>query len=410
MTRLILLLTVVGVLLPGVAWATPDVEAEVIAAWQTGPVYLGADPGVRLDAAALRQEIAATSGRPGVGRVYFAMVDGLPDNGYLFDDLFGAIGAGNTIVLLDGLAVDVKSAQLDQSVNYFDLGHSVIASYARPLLETHDATGAVLAALRGLRGVTPATAPAPRSVPPATATVNRIAAAFRQHPTYTDPALPGTVPDQPGALVAVLPTLSPGAPDPALAPALAKLFPDKLILIDRGGWLSYAGPGPAADLARAWSYALGYGIGDLLYVADGSSAATVEAFIQRLTELRDGTISQHQVPLTAAPTAANVAGYLAPWAFAGTALGLAIVVLGGWELRRARQRRRAEAELRAGRAASTAALARLAGEILRAEKSGRAGPAAERLATATTLAEHAASAAEFATATAVADEGLADLA
>lgn len=423
-----LLLTLIGWAPAGAVPSAPvnapvNSEAAIIAAWRTDPVYLGSDPSVGLDSTALHTALAATSGRPGVGTVYFAMVSGIVDSQVLFNELFRAVGTRNTIILVDGLAVDVRSPALSTSVaknGYFDLNTWLIAQYARPLLETRDVTGAVTAALQAVRGETPSAPPVPADVPADPATVAALTAALRTHPVYVDPAAPAfalsdnNFPDDQPVLLAVLPLLAPGAPEPRLADALAAAFPGRLVLVDRGGWLSYAGSGKPADLAAAGRYALGAAIGDLLYLNPAHAGESATAFATRWRELRNGTISRSQGVLTQAPSAASTAGYLAPWAFAGTALLLAIIGLGGWELRRAANSRRSAETLRRSRAAATEAVAKLAGAIVRADQDpltrdrlgARLGQAAERLSTATALAEEASGTAEFTRAAETAHQGL----
>ncbi len=323
----------------------------------------------------------------------------------------------HSIVLVQGLDVRITGVRPPVST----LDHALPSDLAelRTTTSTRDITERVLVFTAIAKGVAPDTAeevvvehPAP--VPPTPAQLDTVAAALRANRIYHAPGREGQVEDVNAddltVRVAAFPYLEPGRPVVDYAPGLAARFPDDVVLVLHGDWLDIV----AEDQAKALS-ARDYVYGDaslgLLPSSRGAGQLLREVLERYAFLLADTAYGHPQPPPQPRPSpfdVQNTVSAFAPWVLVGAAL-----VLGGagltWHRRRTAAATEAEARaLRAESAAAMAAIGDLGARLLTAEERGDAADpaAAERHATARLLYDQALTSAAMIEVRAVADEGL----
>ncbi|CAM4131440.1 hypothetical protein KIPE111705_41990 [Kibdelosporangium persicum] len=198
--------------------------------------------------------------------------------------------------------------------------------------------------------------------------------------------------------VAALPALKPGEPFVDYAPALAREFPDDIVLVAQGYWIEVAGK-DRERLESARNYAFGrYEIGTFL--KGGTVDGRVATILTRLDELSRRKPFGRPQPETYDP-AATITRYT-PLAWGGSAVVLGGGALAGFAVRGRKRRQREEAELWKAKAKAYAKISALGTALM---DSGDLA-AAERYTTARDLFEQARTAEAMAEVERIADEGL----
>nr|WP_042196636.1 hypothetical protein [Kibdelosporangium sp. MJ126-NF4]CTQ93031.1 hypothetical protein [Kibdelosporangium sp. MJ126-NF4] len=272
-----------------------------------------------------------------------------------------------------------------------------------------DITGPVLASIRdGNRTPVGQAYPAYEVRTPTPSQVADLAGKLRQNPVYNAPdradkfTLPTqSIKDKTGftVRVAALPALKPGEPFVDYAPALAKEFPDDIVLVGQGYWTEAAGKDQQlVDSAR--NYAFGrYEIGT--FSKGGTIDGRVGTIVTRLSELSRRKPFGRPQPETYDP-AATIARYT-PLAWGGSAVILGGGALAGFALRHRRRRQREEAALLQAKAKAYARISELGTALV----DDRKPAAAERYTTARDLFEQAHTAEAMTEVERIAEEGLA---
>nr|WP_157529206.1 hypothetical protein [Kibdelosporangium sp. MJ126-NF4] len=246
----------------------------------------------------------------------------------------------------------------------------------------------------------------PTSAPTSDQVANLVAK-LRQNPVYNAPDRSDRATTPVAAIrqkygfslrVVALPALKPGEPFVEYAPALAKEFPDDIVLVAQGHWIDIAGK-DQQRLESARNYTMNHDRRVTLF-----RGTTVDRVVRKLTG-RLGDLGRHKPLGDPQPQAFDLGRTLVGstpllWGGSAAILGGGVLVSGLVLLRR---RRRAVTALRTARARAQAAISEL-GAVL--EESPRAD-ATERHVTASELFEQATTAAAMAEAERVADEGLA---
>ncbi|WP_083752967.1 hypothetical protein [Actinosynnema sp. ALI-1.44] len=272
-----------------------------------------------------------------------------------------------------------------------------------------DITGPALASVREINRVPVGRAyPAYQVLAPTQAQVTDLAGKLRQDRVYNAPGRADrftlstkTIQQKTGLTirVAALPALNPGEPFVDYAPALAREFPDDIVLVAQGYWVEVAGKDKERiDSAR--NYAFGrYEIGT--FSKGGTVDGRVATILTRLDELSRRKPFGRPQPETYDP-ARTIARYT-PLAWGGSAVVLGGGALTGFALRRRRRQQREEAALRKAKAKAYARISELGTAV-----AGHGSPeAAERYTTARDLFEQAHTAEAMAEVERIADEGLA---
>ncbi|SMC87401.1 hypothetical protein [Kibdelosporangium aridum] len=199
--------------------------------------------------------------------------------------------------------------------------------------------------------------------------------------------------------VAALPALKPGEPFVDYAPALAREFPDDIVLVAQGYWTDAAGKDQErVDTAR--NYASGrYEIGTFL--KGGSVDGRVSTILTRLDELSRRKPFGRPQPETYDP-AQTITRYT-PLAWGGSAVVLGGGALAGFAVCRRKRQRLEEAELQKAKAKAYAKISELGTALL----DSHPPEAAERYTTARDLFEQARTAEAMAEVERIAEEGLA---
>lgn len=271
-----------------------------------------------------------------------------------------------------------------------------------------DVTGLVLAAVREAKGApTNDTVPRYQVIAPTAAQVADMAGKLRQNPVYNAPgredkftASVQPIKDRTGFSVRVvaLPPLKPGEPFVDYAPALAKEFPDDIVLVAQGYWVEVAGK-DQERLSSARNYASGrYEIGT--FQQGGTLENRVGTIMLRLDQLSHQKPFGRPQPQTYDPQT-TITKYT-PWAWGGSAVVLGGGAFAGLAVRRRREQRIEEAALNKAKAKAYAKISKLGTKLL-----DRQTPeAAERYQTARDMLEQARTAAAMAEVERIADEGL----
>jgi hypothetical protein len=201
--------------------------------------------------------------------------------------------------------------------------------------------------------------------------------------------------------VVALPPLRPGEPFVDYAPALAKEFPDDVVVVAQGYWAEIAGKDPER-LASARNYAFGrfeYGT----FQQGGSIDNRVRTIVQRIDELSRRKPFGRPQPKTYDP-AETITRYT-PWAWGASAFVLGGGALTGWGLRRFRRNQTERAALHKATVQAYAKISELGTALLEHQTPA----AAERFSTARDLFEQAKTAEAMAEVEKIAVEGLASL-
>jgi hypothetical protein len=272
-----------------------------------------------------------------------------------------------------------------------------------------DVTGPALAAVRDAKGAKAGdTYPAYQVLPPTSAQVAEMAAHLRQNPVYnapgrTDPCTvsPQVVKAKLGLSVKIvaLPPLRPGEPFVDYAPALAREFPDDIVLVAQGYWTEIAGK-DQERLASARNYAFGrFEIGT--FQQGGTLDGRIGSIVTRIDELSHHKPFGRPQPRTYDP-AETITRYT-PWAWGGSAVVLGGGALAAFGLRRLRRRRAEEAALHKAKAEAYARISELGTKLI-----DHPDPeVAERYSTARDLYDQAHTAAAMVQVARIAEEGLA---
>ncbi|MFD2762823.1 hypothetical protein [Micromonospora eburnea] len=122
-----------------------------------------------------------------------------------------------------------------------------------------------------------------------------------------------------GAWYVVLPAQPYGRPLPRYGPALARLFPDRPIVVMYGNWIEYHGPAAAdfADLAGTIFYAQ---FGNRLSQYDYPQQNVLGAYLNQVTAIRYAGLFDRPLPYRAFDPL-RVALPALPWVFAGCVAG-----------------------------------------------------------------------------------------
>lgn len=211
--------------------------------------------------------------------------------------------------------------------------------------------------------------------------------------------------------IAAFPVLERGQPLADYAPALAKRYPDDVIMVAYGRWLDIAAPYQDKAIS-ARNYAFGrFEMGSF---AQGSLLSTrIATVLTRLDELLEEiAFGRPQPPPQPEPQPYDVRrtiSALAPWALLGSATILGGVGLVAWRRQDARQQAEESAALRTTSAEAMAKISELSAALLAAEERGEPADqvAAERLATARAQFDQAHTAAAMVEVGKIAEEGLA---
>ncbi|MGA8112810.1 MAG: hypothetical protein WCA46_04000, partial [Actinocatenispora sp.] len=333
--------TAFGILAPAAPAAADPTHLDVHAAIRAlGSEQIHAAPGApaRLD----RERV----GRAIAGSKIHVLLAPFPDvsseSHTYYDRVYAPLAdwarGGREVILVTGLQVNMVSSG---EVVPTDLPE------ARQRLERFDVTSGVMFAVRYLRdGVERSDDWAARQGPADPAEVRRWVAALRHEPVHSAPGAVVTVDphadwDRLGGhhvRIAVLPPVDPDAPTPALLPALAKAFPDDIVIVVRGRWFDAAGPLPAATIGQAHDYAISLTSSYELR-QNFPYDAVLRPFLRRVTLLAAG--EPYNRPLLR-PTRLDVGAVVtrtAPWLFLAVCALLAAAVGGWWSVRTLRRRR-----------------------------------------------------------------------
>ena len=271
-----------------------------------------------------------------------------------------------------------------------------------------DITGPVLAAVRKAKGVPIGeTYPAYQVRPPTAAQLADLAGKLRQNPIYNAPGRQDqftlstkSIQEKTGLTVrvAALPPLRPGEPFVDYAPALAREFPDDIVLVAQGYWMEAAGK-DQERVTSARNYASGrYEIGT--FEQGGTVNGRVASIVLRVDELSHHKPFGRPQPQTYDPQT-TITRYT-PWAWGGSAVVLGGGALAGFGVRRRRRQRAEQAAPHKAKAEAYAKISELGTALL--DKQTPA--AAERYSTARDMFEQAHTAAAMAEVERIAVEGL----
>ncbi|TCO65534.1 hypothetical protein [Actinocrispum wychmicini] len=272
-----------------------------------------------------------------------------------------------------------------------------------------DITGPVLSAARNAKGVPVGdTVPHYQVVAPTAAQLADMAGKLRQDPVYNAPGRDDKFPAESWQLVkdktgftmrvAALPPLKPGEPFVDYAPALAKEFPDDIVLVAQGYWVEIAGKDQEL-LSSARNYASGrYEMGT--FQQGGTIDGRVGSIMLRFHDLSRRKPFGRPQPQTYDPQT-TITKYT-PWAWGASALVLGGGALAGFGLRRRRQHQVERAAMHKAKAEAYAKISELGTALL----DHQTPEAAERYSTARDMFEQAETAVAMAEVERIADEGL----
>jgi hypothetical protein len=300
------------------------------------------------------------------------------------------------------------------------------SSFSELRLQTvyHEVTGPILGLIAYEKDHNaPIPYPPYKVVAPSTAQLDDLTAKLRANPIYNAPGIDDPLvqltPDLFATArkavghdlrVAALPLLTPGEPFVDYAPALAKRFPDSVVMVAQGDWLEVKGPDQAL-LTSARNYSYGRfqysSFSNGIVMAD--RVATIAGRFFELTKKKpfgrpQPAAQPKPVPYDVRRTISNAA----PWALLGAAIVLAGSGLLYRRLRTAREDAEEKTAMRRERARAFAKIGDLGAKLLAVEEAGGTADAAaaERQATARTLYDQAFTAAAMREVAEVADEGL----
>ncbi|MCT2584412.1 hypothetical protein [Actinophytocola gossypii] len=263
------------------------------------------------------------------------------------------------------------------------------------------------------------TVPPTDTVEPSEEQVDEVVAALRDERVYNAPGREDTIDpvvtdlaDEFGisVRVAAFPVVEPGERVVDYAPALARAFPDDLILVTTGRWLDVAGA-ERDKAVSARDYAFGrFQIGSF---RQGSSMNDrIGTVLERLDTLLEETAFGRPQPAPQPPVpefdVRQTVGAIGPWVLVGSAAVLGAGGVLGYRRRAARRERAEELALHRAGAAAMARIGQLGARLLAAGERGEdVDPAAaERHATARSLYDRAHTAAAMAEVIKIADEGV----
>ncbi|WP_143230598.1 hypothetical protein [Actinosynnema sp. ALI-1.44] len=202
--------------------------------------------------------------------------------------------------------------------------------------------------------------PSYRVIPPTADQVADLAEKLRRDPVHNAEGLTDRVTRSYGSTrVVVLPPLKAGEPFVDYAPALAKEFPDDIVLVAQGYWVEVAGE-DQDRLVAARNYV--YAESERGFMFEGSTVGSrVDRVLSRIAELN------HRKPFGAPPAAPRglaqrIADY-APGVMGGAAVILGAGALASALTRRRRRRRADEAALRMAKATAYARITELAAAL-----------------------------------------------
>jgi hypothetical protein len=406
---------------PAAADPPPKLDVpEALDALTTQQVYVAPGATARLDMGAVRKVLAPdTKLLVGPYARGYAEPKGDKDYGEHFDVVYTPMQKWIKSHHVHLIYVEGVLVSLDGEVDEFP---STLTDL-REMTAYEDVTGPVLGLIAYIDDHD-ANVPFPkyRVAPPSRQQVDALAGHLREHPVYNAPGRDDPVtwkPDDVAAAreaighdlrIAALPAVTPGDTFVDYAPALAKRFPDSVVMVIQGRWLDVLGPNQTI-LTSARDYAYGR-----YQHASFSQGTPME---NRLVSVLDRVrLMQQKKPFGRPPPppqpkprpfdVRRTISDATPWALLGSAIVLSGAGLVLWRARTARDYADAKSALRKESARAIAGISVLGARILSAEESGETvNPAvAERHATARTLYDQARTAEAMSEVAKIVDEGL----